>query len=148
MLHIYYLKKEKIILIDLDLRKPKVHRIYDVENSNGVTDVLADRVTLNDAIKRDENLGFDVLTSGEKTTAVINLIESEKMNKLITSLKDSYDYILLDSPPVINVSDALYISKLSDAIIFIISQNETKRGLVKEAMGLLNKITLMYWVPW
>jgi len=138
-------KKYKTILVDLDLRKPKVHKIYNVPNTEGVTEVLSDKVSLENAIKSDKNYGFDVLTSGEKTEAVINLIQSNKMTKMFDSLREKYDYILVDSPPVINVSDSLYISKVTDSVIFVISQKDTKRGLVKEALSLLkqNKINVI-----
>ena len=132
-------KGKKVILVDLDLRKPKVHKIYDVDNTKGVSEILTEKVQLNDAIKRKKEYGFDVITSGEKTTAIVNLLESNKMKELIEKLRKEYDYILIDSPPIINVSDALYISKLSDSLIFIISLNQTKRGLVKEAIKLLKQ---------
>jgi protein-tyrosine kinase len=138
-------KKYKVILLDLDLRKPKVHQIYDVENSKGITDYLADRVSLSDAIKSKKEYSFDIMNSGEKTNTVISLLESKKLKNMILELNKLYDYILIDSPPVINVSDALYISKISDAVLFVIAQNETKRGFVKEAVGLLkqNKVNII-----
>ena len=138
-------KKQKTILLDLDLRKPKVHFIYDVENKDGITDILADRISIEDAIKSNPEMGFDAITSGEKTTAIVNLLESKKINDLIDYLKNKYDYILIDSPPLINVSDALYISKLSDAVVFAISLNKTKKALVKEAKNLirLNNINVI-----
>lgn len=132
-------KGYKVILVDLDLRKPKVHRIIDQANELGITDVLTGRTTFEKAVKHVTSLGFDALVSGEKTTAVINLLESEKMKQLILSLRGIYDYVLIDSPPVINVSDALYIAKISDGAIFVISQNETKRGIVKEAVQILKQ---------
>ena len=132
-------KKKKVILVDLDLRRPKVHRVADVENKNGITDVLAGRVTLEEAIITKKEYGFDFLTSGESTNTIINLLESNKIKEVISELKKKYDYVLLDSPPVLNVSDALYISKLSDALIFAISLNSTKRGVVREAKKLLDQ---------
>lgn len=132
-------KKLKILLIDLDFRKPKVHKIFNIENNNGMTDLLADRVSLEDAIHHDKSMGFDVITSGEKTSAVTNLLESKKLKKMLEELKEHYDYILLDSPPLINVSDSLYISKLSDAVVFVISLDKTKRMLVREANKLIKQ---------
>lgn len=132
-------KKNKTILIDLDLRKPKIHRIFDVENINGVTDVLSDRIPLEKAIKKNKKLGFDCITAGDKTTAVVNLLESNRIKEMIENLKKMYDYVLIDSPPVINVSDALYISKLSDAVLFVVSQKEAKRTLAKDAVNLLRQ---------
>lgn len=132
-------KNYKTILVDLDLRKPKVHRVFGVENINGVTDLLMGKTNLDEAIKKSKNLGFDVLTSGEKTSAVINLIQSDKMKTMFEQLRERYDYILIDSPPVVNVSDALYISKLSDAVIFVIAQSKTKRVMVREAINTLQR---------
>lgn len=130
-------KKYKTIVVDLDLRKPKFHFIFEVENTNGVTDVLTDRISLDKAIKTNKSLGFDLITAGEKTSAVVNILESKKMIKMMDELSEKYDYILIDSPPVISVSDALYISKFTDAVLFVINQSETKRSLVKESVSLL-----------
>lgn len=146
--NVAYLLKQKghnTVLIDLDLRKPKIHRIYDVENDIGITDILTNRVTIEKAIKHKKNLGFDVITSGSKTNAVANLLESKKIRGLIQELKKKYDYILIDSPPVINVSDALYISKFSDALVFVVAQEQVKRGVIKEAINLLkqNKVNIL-----
>lgn len=132
-------KGKKTIIIDLDLRRPKVHRVYDVANDTGVTDLLSGRVELDQAIKKDEHKGFDALTSGEKTSAIINLLESKKLKDIIKKLRMQYDYIFLDSPPVINVSDAIYISRLADSLLFLVSHNSTKKGLVKEAVKLLKQ---------
>lgn len=146
--NVAYLLKQKghnTVLIDLDLRKPKIHRIYDIENDIGITDILTNRVTIEKAIKNKKSLGFDVITSGSKTNAVINLLESKKIRDLIQELKKKYDYILIDSPPVINVSDALYISKFSDALVFVVAQEQVKRGVIKEAVNLLkqNKVNIL-----
>lgn len=132
-------KKYKTLLIDLDLRKPKVHRIYDVPNNKGVTDILAGRIELDSAIRTKREYGFDCITAGEKTSTVTNLIESDKMKKLFLELREKYDYILVDAPPVINVSDSLYISKLTDGVIFVVDQHSTKRNLIKEAVRLLKQ---------
>ena len=132
-------KNKKVILIDLDLRKPKVHRIFKIRNSDGITDVLAEKISLKESIKTNKTLGFDIINSGTKTDAIINLLESKKIVKIVNELKELYDYVLIDSPPVINVSDALYISNFSDAVLFIVSKNKTKRVLIKEAVKLLRQ---------
>ena len=131
-------KKKKVILIDLDLRRPKVHKIFNLENTNGVTDYLAGRVNLDQIIKRNKGSKFDIITSGEKTTTITNLLESKKLKELILELRKNYDYVLVDSPPVINVSDALYISKLTDAVVYALSITKTKRAFAKEGIQLLN----------
>ncbi len=130
-------KGEKIIVLDLDLRKPKMNRVFSVANRNGLTDYLSGKITLEQAINHSEDIGIDFITAGEKTSAVINVLETQKLKELIAKLKETYDYVLLDTPPVITVSDSLYISKLADGVIFIVAQGKAKKTLVKEAIKSL-----------
>jgi capsular exopolysaccharide synthesis family protein len=132
-------KGYKTILVDLDLRRPKVHEIYSVENTKGVTEVLSGKTKLEDAIKSNKKNGFDILTSGEKTYAIASILESKKIKDLLDILREKYDYILLDSPPILSVSDSLYISKLSDAVIFVVSREDSKKSFVKEAIKVLKR---------
>ncbi|PKK93214.1 MAG: capsular biosynthesis protein [Tenericutes bacterium HGW-Tenericutes-6] len=130
-------KEKKVVLIDLDLRKPKMHRVFNVANKDGLTDFLAGKVTYQQLIKKSDDFGVDFINTGEKTTAVVNILESNKLKELIDKLKEDYDFILLDAPPVLAVSDALYISKFSDAVIFVVAQGVAKKALVKEAIQTL-----------
>ena len=131
-------KGQKVIVLDLDFRKPKIHRLLDVANENGIAEFLSGKIQLKDAIIKHK-LGFDAMVRGENTSAVVNVLTSDKLKALIQSLKDSYDYILVDSPPVISVSDALYIAQIVDATVFAIAQSETSRGLIKDAVALLRQ---------
>ena len=128
----------KVCVIDLDLRKPKIHRIIDVANEKGVSDYLSGKINLTEAIVKS-SLGFDAMVRGENTDAVVNVLTSDKLKALLFTLKEKYDYILVDSPPVILVSDSLYIAKIVDATVFAISQSETSRKVVKEAVDLLKQ---------
>lgn len=127
-------KNKKVILVDLDLRKPKLHRVFNVPNIHGLNDYLSNKVNYDTLIRKSEHPYLDFINVGEKTSAVVNILEAEKLSQLILKLKESYDYVLLDTPPVIAVSDALVISKLSDGIIFIVAQGIAKKALVKEAI--------------
>jgi protein-tyrosine kinase len=133
------LRNKKVLILDLDLRRPKVHRALKVMNENGVTNFLKGDVALDQSIHHYESLKVDAMVAGEKTSAVVNLLESEKLKQLIHSLKDEYDYILVDSPPVLNVADAMYISKLVDGVIFIVAQKISKKNMVKESIQTLRQ---------
>lgn len=128
---------KKVIVIDLDLRKPKFNRVVNAPNKNGLTDYLSGKITLETAINSSKELGIDFITAGEKTSAIVNVLEAKKLKDLIETLKEQYDYVLLDTPPVIAVSDALYISKLADGVIFIVAQGRAKKTMVKEAISNL-----------
>ncbi|MFA5471563.1 MAG: CpsD/CapB family tyrosine-protein kinase [Acholeplasmataceae bacterium] len=132
-------KGQKVILLDLDLRKPKMNRVFNVPNKNGLTDYLAGKITLDEAINHSDDIGIDFINAGEKTTSVINVLEAKKLKELIAQLREIYDYVLLDTPPVISVSDALYISKLADGVIFIVAQGKAKKVLVKDAIKTLKE---------
>ena len=130
-------KGKKVIAIDLDLRKPKMNRVFNTANRNGLTDYLSGKIGLEEAINHSEDLSIDFITAGEKTEAVVNVLQAKKLEELITILKEKYDYVLLDTPPVIAVSDALHISKLADGVIFIVAQGKAKKVMVREAISTL-----------
>lgn len=130
-------KNKKVILVDLDLRKPKVHRIFNAPNKDGLTDYLSGKIPFDQLIQTSSDLHMDYIVTGEKTTAVVNVLEAKKLKDLLEQLKSTYDYVLLDTPPVIAVSDALYISKNVDGVIFVVAQNHAKKSLVKEAIMTL-----------
>ena len=130
---------KKVILVDLDLRKPKVNRVFDVPNHDGLTDYLSGKITYEKLIQRSDELGVDYIVSGEKTTAIINVLEANKLTELLKKLREEYDLVLLDTPPVIAVSDALYIAKNADGVIFMVAQNIAKKALVKEAVQTLKR---------
>ena len=127
-------KDKKVILIDLDLRKPKMQRVFNVPNKGGLTDYLSGKISYEELIQHSTDFDFDFIVSGEKTTAVVNVLESAKMKELIAKLREQYDYVLLDTPPVIAVSDALYVARNADGVVFIVAQGVAKKTLVKEAI--------------
>lgn len=130
-------KNKKVILLDLDLRKPKMQRVFNVPNKDGLTDYLAGKISYENLIQHSKDFEFDFIVAGEKTTAVVNVLESSKMKELIAKLRENYDYVLLDTPPVIAVSDALYVARNTDGVIFIVAQGVAKKSLVKEAIQTL-----------
>lgn len=126
----------KVIVVDLDLRKPKVHRVFQLPNDVGVSNYLHGSATLKQAIKKTTH-GVDVLVSGERTSAVATLLQSEKLRELIVSLKEDYDYILIDAPPVQVNSDAVMISKLIDGVIYVVGYNLVKKNLIRDSVSEL-----------
>ncbi len=137
----YLMAKEdkKVLLMDLDLRKPKLNRVFEDTTSANLTDYLTGKASIEDIIKQSEELGIDYIINKESSTAVINLLKSNKLKKLLDSLRDKYDYILLDSPPVESLSDALYVTKISDGVIFVVGYGQAKKNYVKDAVDSLRK---------
>lgn len=127
-------KGKKVILVDLDLRKPKMNRVFNVANRDGLTDYLSGKISYETVVRHSDEMDVDYIIGGEKTTSIVNVLEAKKLGELITRLKGEYDYVLLDTPPVIAVSDALYVAKLADGVMFLVAQNVAKKSLVKEAI--------------
>ncbi len=130
-------KGKKVVLIDLDLRKPKLNRVFDIPNKDGLTDYLSSKINFDQLVRHSDKIGIDYIIAGEKTTAIVNVLEAQKLKDLLAKLKENYDYILLDTPPVIAVSDALYVSRIADGVIFVVAQGIAKKSLVKEAVTTL-----------
>lgn len=126
----------KVLVLDLDLRKPKIHHSFQLPNDVGITNYLHGSVSLDQVLKKT-TFGVDVIVSGDKTNVVANLLQSEKLQELINKLKNEYDYILIDTPPVKVNSDALMISKLSDGIVYVIGYNTIKKNIVKDSVNEL-----------
>jgi len=127
-------KGKKVILVDLDLRKPKMNRVFNVANREGLTDYLSGKIQYDSVVRHSDEMGVDFIIGGEKTTSIVNVLEAKKLKELIIRLKSEYDYVLLDTPPVIAVSDALYVAKLADGVMFLVAQNVARKSLVKEAI--------------
>ncbi|MBM7452818.1 capsular exopolysaccharide synthesis family protein [Acholeplasma morum] len=131
---------KKVLTVDLDLRRPKLNRVYGVINKDGLTDYLLGKIDKNSLINHSEDK-VDFITTGEKTTSITNVLQSAKLLALFEELKKDYDYILLDTPPVIVVSDALFVNRIADGIIFVVAHAKAKKALVKEAISSLSKTT-------
>ncbi len=132
-------KGKKVVVVDLDLRKPKINRVFKAPNENGVTDYLAGKIEYKELVNYSEKLNIHYIVSGERTTAVVNVLEAQKLKDLIARLREEFDYVILDSPPIIAVSDALYISRLADGVVFVVAQNEAKKAVINEAINTLKQ---------
>ena len=132
----YAEESKKVIVVDLDFRRPKLHRSFNVENKDGITDVLAGHITLDQAIKHSEN-GIDCLNRGSKVPYPTVILGSDALKDLFEELKSKYEYIIVDCPPILAVSDATVISKLCDGCLFVVSQSKTEKNAAKEAVKTL-----------
>lgn len=130
---------KKILLIDLDLRKPAVHKQFNLSNRLGLTDLLLNK---NDFKSYLQNIhdGFDVITSGKIPASPTEIINSNALKQLIKSLSEHYDYIFLDTPPIVLVSDPLTIATFSDAVILTIAHSETEKEVVKKSVDSLKQV--------
>ncbi|MFT5238674.1 MAG: capsular exopolysaccharide synthesis family protein [Flavobacteriaceae bacterium] len=126
---VFALSEKKTILVGLDLRKPKIFGDFNLDNDIGVVNYLIQDRALNAIIQKTRLEHLDVISSGPIPPNPSELLMSDRMELLIEELKEQYDYIVLDSPPLGLVSDSLGLIKFADATIYVVRQNYTKRGM-------------------
>lgn len=122
--------KNRVVIIDCDLRRPSVHRHLGREVGPGLVQYLADEVSLEDALYRDEASGAYVLTAGGTPSNPTDLITSDHFANLLENLKSAFDLVIIDSSPVLAVSDSRILSRLVDKTVFVVHWAETRREVV------------------
>jgi capsular exopolysaccharide synthesis family protein len=131
----------KVILVDLDLRRPMIQNKFMLDKENGVSDYLIDsNLTVAQVAKHTEVPNLDVITSGFIPPNPSEMLSSKRFDELILDLKENYDFILFDSPPVIAVTDALILAKKVDMLLLIVRIGLTEKGIVKRARELLANV--------
>lgn len=123
----------RVILVDTDLRKPRLHRAFGVSGEVGITSVLVKDVTLDEAIKKTEVVGLDLLPCGPLPPNPADLLHSERFKELLEELASKYDRVLLDSPPVGVVTDAAILSQLVDGSLLVIQAKSTTKESARRA---------------
>lgn len=121
----------RVAVVDADLRRPRIADFFDLESSVGLTSVLTGKIPLRDAVQRSN--GVDVLTSGPLPPNPSELAGSSGMYRLLNDLRASYDYVLIDSPPVLPVTDSVAVTRLSDGAILVTRWARTKTAEVRLA---------------
>ncbi len=131
----------KVILVDLDLRRPMVHTIMGFDKEIGISDFLMDKSTkIEKVIKKSNVENLDIITSGIIPPNPSELLASKRMDEAIESLKEKYDYILFDSPPVIAVTDSMVMANKVDLLILAIRVDQADKNVVKRTKELLENI--------
>lgn len=118
----------RTILIDTDMRRPKVASYFQLKNKKGLSNFLIGDSTIKDIINTTENKGFDVIGSGPIPPNPIDLIGHPRMEELINTLKQTYSTIILDSPPLGYVSEYIILMKYTDANIYVVRSDYTHRN--------------------
>lgn len=144
---IYATKYENVLLIDCDLRRPVQHKQFKTSNAFGVSN-LTRQVELFD-VNEDSNFQrfkekdmegkLFLLPAGSKVPNPQELLSSDKFARLIEKLKERFEYIIIDCPPILSVSDAVPVANISDGTIFVCSAKETDKAEAKSALNQLQR---------
>ena len=146
---VFALSGKKTVLVGLDLRKPKIFKDFNIENDLGVVNYLIGQKLLDTVIQKTKVPNLDVITSGPIPPNPSELLLSEKLDELIRILKVRYDYIVLDTPPIGLVADALELLEYVDASLYVVRQDFTKNVMLnfineKYKTKQIKNISLVY----
>ncbi len=135
---VYAERGKKVIILDFDLRRPKIHRAFHQANDIGFYDFIVNDKPIEELIIHDES-NVDLLLSGNRLSTPHIILQSKKVSDLVEYLRERYDYIIIDSPPVLTVTDALLISNFVDGVVYVVAYNQTKKEQSKAALEQLKE---------
>lgn len=123
---------KKVLLIDNDLRKPRQHKIWGLLNK-GLTNMIAMGAPFDEVVQKDVFPNLDVLTSGPIPPNPSELLGSSKMNTILKEIGEPYDYVLLDLPPILAVTDAAIVGNMADGVVLVVRSGLTVPEEAKES---------------
>lgn len=130
----------RVLLIDADLRRPSLHKIFDLPNAQGLTNLLqSDQVSLEALVHSNLHERLKVLTSGPLPPNPAELTGSERMRRVVERLKSTADLVIVDSPPLQAVTDAAILSSYMDGTLLVIDSSKTHRSTIRQAREALAK---------
>jgi capsular exopolysaccharide synthesis family protein len=130
----------KVLLIDCDLRKPKMHKYFSVEGAVGLTNLLIGQVKPNDVVQRWGRKHLDLLPAGQVPPNPSELLGSEAMKKFLAKAEKDYDVVLLDSAPLLPVTDAAILSKLTGGVVVVVAVGKTTKPQLTAALGHIETV--------
>jgi succinoglycan biosynthesis transport protein ExoP len=133
----------KVLIIDADMRRPRLHSIFNVKNGAGLSSLLASELTeaeVNAAINQDDRTKLFIMTSGPIPPNPAELIGSEQMVSLLRILNSKFTHIIIDSPPIASFTDGVLIASMVDGVILVVHAGKSSRQVVKRSRQMLREI--------
>lgn len=132
----------RTVLVDVDLRRPSLHRYFGIESGGvGLSSVLTSQATLAEAsVLLPDHLGLTFVAAGPIAPSPTELLDSDRMIELLAELRDRYEVVLLDGPPVLGLADAVTLSTKVDAVVMVVEANRSHRGAAKNALRRLRSV--------
>jgi succinoglycan biosynthesis transport protein ExoP len=133
----------KVLIIDADMRRPRLHSVFNIENGDGLSTILSTEMTeqeILNVIKHDEGTKMSLLTSGPIPPNPAELIGSEQMANLLKLLQGRFTHVVVDSPPITSFTDAVLIASMVDGVILVVHSGRSSRQVVRRARQLLQDV--------
>lgn len=137
---IYAQEGKKVLLIDANMRKPSLHRVFSQLNHQGLSTLLTRHISIEDAIQETSINHLHLLPSGPVPSNPSELIDSKAMWELLETLEKQYDVILIDTPAILDVSDSVILSAMSDGVIMVAAAGKAKKDHLRKAKEQLSHV--------
>ena len=130
---------QRVLLVDGDLRRPRVHEVFAYEQEPGLSNVLVGDAKTSDAVRRTDVAGLCVLTAGRVPPNAAELLGSRRFTELLASIRGQFDWVVIDSPPVMAVTDPNILANLSDSVVFVVGAEMTSYKIARRAVEQLER---------
>lgn len=136
----YAQSDKKVLLIDADMRKPTAHKTFTLSNRYGLSSLLSQQADIEDAVQDSSVPNLSIMTSGPIPPNPAEMMASNRMNHVIQELRQRYDVIIIDTPPLLAVTDAQIVASKSDGVIMVVSYGKVKRDIAVKAKANLDRV--------
>jgi receptor protein-tyrosine kinase len=130
---------QTVVLVDADMRRPSLHLLFDLESAPGLSSLLQNGFVSKESLQETRTANLQLLAAGPRVDNPWSLLRSEKMSKLISSLREMADFVVIDTPSAMVFPDALAISEFVDGAIFVVRSHESLKGEEVQLKEVLNK---------
>jgi capsular exopolysaccharide synthesis family protein len=130
----------RVVVVSADLRKPTIHKHFGVSPSKGLSEVLTGELSLEEAVRRSFSPNVWVLASGRIPAHPAELLQSPAMGQVIAELRETFDFVVIDCPPLLGLADSLAVVPLTDAILLVVQAERTQGGAIVEACDQLDRV--------
>jgi capsular exopolysaccharide synthesis family protein len=130
----------RVVVVSADLRKPTIHEHFGVSPSKGLSEVLTGELSLEEAVRRSSSPNVWVLASGRIPAQPAELLQSPAMGQVVAELRETFDFVVIDCPPLLGLADSLAVVPLADAILLVVQAERTQGGAIVEAWDQLERV--------
>ncbi|SEF80778.1 CpsD/CapB family tyrosine-protein kinase [Paenibacillus sp. UNC499MF] len=136
----YAQEEKKVLLIDADLRKPTMHKLFGISNRSGLTNLLLGDAPIHEVAIPSHLPNLHLIPSGPATPNPAEMLASKRMTQFIEQAKTEYDIVLIDSPPILAVTDAQILATKCEGVILVLNYGKVKREVARRAVDSLEHV--------
>jgi succinoglycan biosynthesis transport protein ExoP len=134
----------RVLVVDSDLRRPALHTFFKLDGAKGLTDIIRGAIPWGDAVKRTDIKNLFLITAGDEATNPSEMTSSNELKKFLDEARNEYDFVLMDSPPLILVTDPVVLATRVDGTLLVVASGFIGRGEVQRAVALLRNVNATF----